>query len=273
MIRFSGAAALVWLLSCAAVNAEPSYITVASTTSTESSGLFTHLLPRFTKASGIEVRVVAVGTGAAIRLARQGDADVLLVHHTASEEKFVAAGFGVKRFDLMWNDFIILGPGGDPAGVRKTTDAAAALKRIADRKRMFISRGDDSGTHKKELELWHAARVDPRGASGTWYREIGAGMGAALNMASAQGAYLLADRGTWLRFQNRRGLKILLTGDRRLINQYGVILVSNERHPHVKAAAGQSFIDWLLSDRGRSAIAAYRLDGESLFHPGRATVR
>lgn len=243
------------------------YITVASTTSTQNSGLFGHVLPKFEEKSGIEVRVVAVGTGAAIRLARKGDADVLLVHHKPSEEEFVADGFGVKRYDLMYNDFVIAGPKTDPAGVKGMKDVAEALANIADAQSSFASRGDDSGTHKKERSLWQAAGVDLEGVSGRWYKETGSGMGATLNVAAASDSYVLADRGTWLSFKNRQNLDILVQGDERLFNQYGVILVNPDKHPHVKKAAGQAFIDWLISDEGQKAIGEFRINGEELFIP------
>ncbi len=242
------------------------FIVVASTTSTQNSGLFDHILPKFRAKTGIEVRVVAVGTGAALRLARNGDADVLIVHHRASEEAFVAAGHGRARHDLMHNDFLLVGPQADPAGIGGGTDAAAALARIAGRGALFVSRGDDSGTHKRELALWAESGVDPRPASGTWYRETGSGMGATLNAAAAMAAYTLADRGTWLSFRNVRELGPLVEGDPRLRNDYGVILVDPARHPHVKAALGQAFVDWLLSAEGRAAIASFRIGGRQLFH-------
>ena len=243
------------------------FITVASTTSTENSGLFAHILPRFEKQTAIQVRVVAVGTGQALRLARNGDADVLLVHHRPSEEAFVAEGFGVERHAVMANDFVIVGPAVDPAGVGAMKDAAGALAAIAAAAATFVSRGDDSGTHKKELALWRAANIDPAGASGGWYREAGAGMGATLNMASAIDAYTLADRGTWLSFANKGNLTILAEGDARLSNPYGVILVNPRRHPHVKAAAGQKFIDWLIGGAGQGAIAAFTIAGKQAFFP------
>ena len=243
------------------------FITVASTTSTENSGLFHYLLPLFQRDTGIEVRVVAVGTGQAIELARRGDADVLFVHHKPPEEKFVAEGFGVTRFDVMYNDFVVVGPQPDPAGVRGMTDVAAALAQIAAKHAIFVSRGDDSGTHKLELSLWKAAGVDVSAASGSWYRAAGAGMGATLNTASGLDAYSLTDRGTWLSFKNRGNLAILIEGDSRLFNQYGVMLVNPKKHPHVKAMDGQTFIDWLLSDKGQQAIAAFRLEGEQAFFP------
>jgi tungstate transport system substrate-binding protein len=243
------------------------FITVASTTSTENSGLFRHLLPLFQQDTGIEVRVVAVGTGQAIELAQRGDADVLFVHHKPSEEKFVAEGFGVARFDVMYNDFVVVGPHTDPAGVKGMTDVAAALAQVAAKQAIFVSRGDNSGTHKLELSLWQAAGVNVSAASGTWYREVGAGMGATLNTASGLGAYSLTDRGTWISFKNRGNLAILIEGDSRLFNQYGVMLVNPKKHPHVKASDGQAFIDWLLSDKGQQAIAAFHIEGEQAFFP------
>jgi tungstate transport system substrate-binding protein len=242
-------------------------ITVASTTSTENSGLFAYLLPKFTADSGIAVRVVAVGTGQAIRLAANGDADVLFVHHPESEAKFVADGFGLARHPVMHNDFVLVGSAVDPAGVRGMTDVSAALARIAEGAHAFASRGDDSGTHKKELSLWDTAASDPRPSSGTWYRETGSGMGATLNTASAMSAYALTDRATWVRFGNKGDLEILVEGDPRLHNPYGVIVVNPERHPHVHATEARAFVNWLLSDAGQHAIAAYRVDGRQLFFP------
>ncbi len=270
----------MWLLSAALLaasfiptaSAAETFIIVASTTSTKNSGLFDHILPLFEKKTGIQVRVVAVGTGQAIRLAQNGDADVLLVHHRPSEEKFVAEGFGVKRFDVMYNDFVVVGPDGDPARIAGMTDAAKALQKIAGAGAPFVSRGDDSGTHKKELGLWRAAGVDVVQASGSWYRETGSGMGATLNTASAMQAYALADRGTWLSFRNRAGMRVLVEGDRRLFNPYGVILVNPERHPHVKADLGRKFIAWLISPAGQAAIGAFRIDGELLFKPNAMAV-
>ncbi len=247
--------------------AEP-FITVASTTSTQNSGLFDFILPRFTQASGIAVRVVAVGTGQAIRLARNGDADVLLVHHRKSEEKVVADGFGVKRHPLMYNDFVVVGPMSDPAGIGGGKDIGRVMAAIAAAKAPFVSRGDDSGTHKKELELWRRAGTDPVAASGTWYREAGAGMGATLNTAAAMDAYALTDRGTWLKFKNRGGLGLLAEGMKELFNPYGVVLVNPAKHPHVKAKLGQAFIDWLLSATGQAAIDAYRIEGRQAFFGG-----
>ena len=243
------------------------FITVASTTSTENSGLFRHLLPLFQQDTGIEVRVVAVGTGQALELAQRGDADVLFVHHKPSEEKFVAEGFGVARFDVMYNDFVVVGPRTDPAGVKGMTDVAAALAQVAAKQAIFVSRGDDSGTHKLELSLWKAAGVNVAAVSGTWYREAGSGMGTTLNTASGLEAYSLTDRGTWINFKSRGNLAILIEGDKRLFNQYGVMLVSPNKHPHVKAMDGQKFIDWLLSDTGQQAIAAFRIEGEQAFFP------
>lgn len=258
--------ALLLLLITGTAAAAP-FITVASTTSTENSGLFQAILPLFEQATGIAVRVVAVGTGQAIRLAERGDADVLLVHHRTSEEQFVTSGFGVQRHEVMYNDFVLVGPRDDPAGVGSTSDAVDALARIAARQAVFVSRGDDSGTHKRELRLWQSAGLDVAAASGRWYRESGAGMGTTLNIASGMGAYTLTDRGTWLNFNNRGDLVILVAGDRRLFNPYGVILVNPERHPHVKAVDGQAFIDWLLSPAGQGAIAAYRIENQPVFFP------
>jgi tungstate transport system substrate-binding protein len=242
-------------------------IVLASTTSTENSGLFGHILPEFEAETGIAVRVVAVGTGQALKLARNGDADVLLVHHRPSEEAFVAEGYGVERFDVMYNDFVLVGPRADPAGIAGLESAAGALARIAESEAVFASRGDDSGTHKAERALWAEAGTDPSGASGGWYRELGQGMGATLNAAAAMDAYTLTDRATWLSFANKGNLRILVEGDPALFNQYGVILVNPERYPHVNAADGQAFIDWLLSPAGQGAIAAFRVGGAQLFFP------
>ncbi|MGE3540613.1 MAG: substrate-binding domain-containing protein [Candidatus Tectimicrobiota bacterium] len=243
------------------------FITLASTTSTEHSGLFRSLLPLFQQATGIAVRVIAVGTGQAIELAQRGDADVLLVHHKPSEEKFVAEGFGVARFEVMYNDFVLVGPQTDPAGVRGLSEVVTALSRVAARQAPFVSRGDDSGTHKLELSLWKRAGINVAAASGSWYRETGTGMGGTLNIASGLEAYTLTDRGTWSSFKNRQHLTLLLVGDPVLFNQYGVILVNPARHKHVKTADGQAFIDWLLSDQGQQAIAAFRIEGEPAFFP------
>jgi tungstate transport system substrate-binding protein len=255
------------LLAASSLAGAGTFITVQSTTSTENSGLFAYLLPKFTAKTGIEVRVVAVGTGQAIKNARNGDGDVLLVHARADEEKFVAEGFGVKRYGLMYNDFVVAGPASDPAAIAGGTDVAAAFQKIADAKAAFVSRGDDSGTHKAELALWKAAGVDAKSASGTWYREAGQGMGPTLNMASSMEAYVLSDRATWSAFQNKGNLKLLLSGDTRLHNPYGVILVNPEKHPHVKAKEGQAFIDWLISTEGQAAIAGFTVNGEQQFFP------
>ena len=247
--------------------AELPYIILQSTTSTANSGLYDHLLPLFTSKTGIEVRVVAVGTGQAIKNAKNGDGDVLLVHAKSAEEKFVAQGYGVKRFDLMYNDFIIVGPPADPARISGLVNAPAALKKIAAAKAPFASRGDDSGTHKKELELWKASGADPMTASGFWYRETGSVMGATLNVAVAMGAYTLTDRGTWISFKNRSDFKIYVQGGNALFNQYGVMLVNPEKHPKVKAKEAQAFIDWILSAQGQAAITAYKIGGQQLFFP------
>lgn len=243
------------------------FITVASTTSTQNSGLFKDILPKFTAKTGIDVHVVAVGTGQAIRQAEHGDADVLFVHHRKSEEKFVREGYGVKRYDVMMNDFVIIGPDSDPARVRDAKTAEEALLTIAKAKAAFVSRGDDSGTHKRERGLWKDAGVDLKADGGTWYRESGSGMGATLNMAQGMGAYALSDRGTWIAFKNKKGLDITHQGSANLANPYGVILVSEKKHPHVKSKAGQAFIDWLVSDEGQNAIANFKLKGEQLFFP------
>jgi tungstate transport system substrate-binding protein len=261
---------LAGLLSASAAFAAE-FIVVQSTTSTQNSGLFEEILPKFTEKTGIQVRVVAVGTGQALKNARNGDGDVLLVHAKSSEEKFVAEGYGVKRSDLMYNDFVIVGPKSDPAGVRGMRDATAALAKLAEARATFASRGDDSGTHKKELRLWKQTEVDPVKASGTWYRETGSGMGATLNTAAGLGAYTMSDRATWIAFKNKGDLKILVEGDERLFNQYGIILVNPDKHPHVKAKAGQMFIDWLLGDEGQRAIGSYRMNGQQLFFPNAAS--
>lgn len=245
-------------------------VTVASTTSTESSGLFDHMLPLFEGKTGIDVRVVAVGTGQAIKLAENCDADVLFVHHKPSELKFVEAGFGAARHDVMYNDFVVVGPADDPAGVKGMKNATAAFSKIADAGAAFASRGDDSGTHKKELSLWKIAGVDLEAASGGWYRETGSGMGATLNTASGMDAYALADRGTWLSFENRGSLEIVVQGDERLFNQYGIIAVSQAKCPSVKARPAQTFVDWVVSAEGQQAIADYQLDGQQLFFPNAA---
>ena len=242
-------------------------ITVASTTSTEQSGLFGHILPIFTRETGISVRVVALGTGQALDVGRRGDADVVFVHDRAAEERFVREGFATERRHVMFNDFVLIGPAADPARIAGLRDTPEALRRIAAARAPFVSRGDRSGTHAAELRLWGQAGINPGDGRGQWYREIGQGMGPALNTAAAQNAYLLADRGTWLSFRNRQDLKILVEGDARLFNQYGVMLANPQRHPHVKAADGQRFVDWILSPAGQAAIASYRINGEQLFFP------
>ncbi len=247
--------------------ADDDFIIVQSTTSTQNSGLFDHILPKFTAKTGTEVRVVAVGTGQALKNARNGDGDVVLVHSKPDEEKFVAEGWGVKRHDVMYNDFVIVGPAADPAGIAGSKDADQALKKIAEAKASFASRGDNSGTHKAELRLWEKTGVDPTHASGDWYLETGSGMGATLNTAVGKHAYTLADRGTWLSFANKDDFEVLVEGDPKLFNQYGVILVNPEKHPRVKAEKGQAFVDWLTSSEGQKAIASYKIDGQQLFFP------
>jgi tungstate transport system substrate-binding protein len=247
--------------------AQDNSILVASTASTQDSGLFGHLLPLFKSKTGIDVRVVAQGTGQAIDTGRRGDADVVFVHARAAEEKFLAEGFGVKRYPVMYNDFILVGPQRDPAGIKGSKDIVAALKTLKDKGVPFISRGDKSGTHQAELKLWSIAGVDIAKDKGPWYREIGQGMGAALNSASASNAYVLADRATWLSFKNKGDLVIAVEGDKRLFNQYGVILVNPEKHPSVKKEFGQQFIDWLVSAEGQKAIADYKINREQLFYP------
>jgi tungstate transport system substrate-binding protein len=241
------------------------FITVASTTSTKNSGLYDYLLPYFTTDTGIEVRVLAVGTGQAVRIAQSGDADVLLVHHKKSEQKFVAEGYGVKRFDVMYNDFVIVGPTSDIAEIKGSKDVTAALVQVAKSKLPFTSRGDDSGTHKKELSLWADAGVNVAEQSGTWYRETGSGMGSTLNTASGMNAYALTDRSTWLKFANKGELEILLEGDERLFNPYGVILVNPARHAHIKAELGQQFVDWIVSPPAQALINAYTINGTQAF--------
>jgi tungstate transport system substrate-binding protein len=243
------------------------FITVASTTSTEQSGLFRHILPIFQAKTGIEVRVIALGTGQSLDMGRRGDADVVFVHARAAEEKFIAEGYGVKRLPVMYNDFVLIGPRSDPAKIAGGKDSLAALRRISAAAAAFVSRGDRSGTHMAELALWKAAGIDIGKAKGPWYRDTGQGMGPALNTASSMHAYVLADRGTWISFRNRGDLAILVEGDRRLFNQYGVILVNPAKHRHVKKEMGQAFIDWLVSPEGQKAIAGYRIGGERLFFP------
>ncbi|MDE0254602.1 MAG: substrate-binding domain-containing protein [Rhodospirillaceae bacterium] len=265
MVRAIGAVFLAAAVTASAP-ALAETIRVASTTSTEASGFFDYLLPRFTAATGIRVRVIAVGTGQAIRLARRGDADVLLVHHRPSEEAFVRAGYGLRRYSLMYNDFVIVGPASDPAGVRGATDAVAAFRKIHGARAVFLSRGDDSGTHRRERSLWRASGIAASERAG-WYREIGAGMGRTLNTAAAMPAYTLVDRGTWLSFGNRGPLRLLVEGDRRLRNPYGVIAVSPKKHPHVRAKAARRFVAWLVSTAGQRAIGNFRIGDEVLFHP------
>ena len=266
MLRRFVLATLLSALSASAI-AQDRSIVVASTTSTQDSGLFGWLLPLFKAKTGIEVRVVALGTGQALDTGRRGDADVVFVHARAEEEKFLAQGFGVKRYPVMYNDFVLIGPKADPAGVAGTKDIVAALKAIRQKQQPFVSRGDRSGTHIAELQLWKDAGIDIAAEKASWYRSIGQGMGAALNTASASDAYVLADRGTWRAFKNRGPLVLAVQGDRRLFNQYGVMLVNPAKHPTVKKDLGQAFIDWLVSPDGQAAIAGYRIGGEQLFTP------
>lgn len=261
------AAAAMLALAPAPALAQQKFITVASTTSTEQSGLFKHLLPVFEKKAGFQVRVVALGTGQALDMGRRGDADVVFVHARALEDKFVAEGFGVKRFEVMYNDFVLVGPKSDPAQVGGGKDIVAALQKIKAASARFASRGDKSGTHFAELELWKAAGVDIAKDKGPWYRDTGSGMGPTLNTAAGMNAYALADRGTWLSFRNRGDLVISVEGDKRLSNRYGVILVNPAKHPHVKQDMGQAFIDWIVSKEGQRVIAAYKIRGEQLFFP------
>ena len=263
---------LLSALACLVLGIAPSwaadkFITVASTTSTEQSGLFGYLLPLFETPSGIQVRVVALGTGQALDLARRGDADVVFVHDPAAEAKFMSEGKGVKRQEVMYNDFVLIGPKDDPAKVAGSHDISAAFNKIAASKSAFVSRGDRSGTNAAELRLWKIAGIDLDKTKGPWYRDTGSGMGPALNTAASMNAYILADRGTWLNFKNRQNLAIAVEGDRRLFNQYGVILVNPVEYPQVKQAAGQQFIDWVLSETGQKAIAGYKIGGEQLFFP------
>jgi tungstate transport system substrate-binding protein len=261
------AAAAIVLLCAAPAFAQDKSIVIASTTSTQDSGLFGHILPLFKAKTGIEAKVVSQGTGQALDTGRRGDADVVFVHAKSLEEKFVAGGFGMKRFPVMYNDFIVVGPKSDPAGIKGRKDVADALKTIKAKGAPFISRGDKSGTHNAELNLWKVAGVDIATDKGPWYREIGQGMGAALNTASASNGYVLADRGTWISFKNRGDLEIVVEGDKRLFNQYGVILVNPAKHAHVKKELGQQFIDWITSPEGQKAIADYKLNGQQLFFP------
>jgi tungstate transport system substrate-binding protein len=247
--------------------AQDKSIIVASTTSTQDSGLFDHILPLFKAKTGIDVSVIAQGTGEALDTGRRGDADVVFVHAKSEEEKFLAAGFGVKRYPVMYNDFVLIGPNSDPAGVKGTKDIIAAFKALKQKRLMFISRGDRSGTHEAELKIWTAAGIGIFRDKELWYNQTGQGMGATLNMASAANAYVLSDRGTWLSFKNKGDLVIVVEGDTRLFNQYGVILVSPQKHPNVKKELGQQFIDWLVSAEGQEAIADYKINGEQLFYP------
>jgi len=260
---------VLWLLPTAPLGlaADDGFILVQSTTSTQNSGLFDHILPKFTQSTGIEVRVVAVGTGQALKNARNGDGDVVLVHSKADEEKFVADGWGLKRHDVMYNDFAIVGPASDPAGIAGLKDPDQALKKIAEVEAPFASRGDNSGTHKAELRLWKRTKVDPTKASGDWYLETGSGMGATLNTAVGKHAYTLTDRGTWLGFANKRNFKVLVEGDPQLFNQYGVTLVNPAKHPRVRTEKGQAFVDWLTGVEGQKAISNFKIDDQQLFTP------
>ena len=266
VLSFALALCVGALAAYASAIAEDRSIVVASTTSTQDSGLYGYLLPIFKAKTGIEVKVIAQGTGQALDTARRGDADVVFVHAKPQEEKFIAEGFGVKRFDVMYNDFVLIGPKDDPAGV-KGKDIETALKTIQAKAAPFVSRGDRSGTHAAELALWKQAGIDITASKGPWYREIGQGMGAALNTASAMNGYVLSDRGTWISFKNRGDLEIVIEGDKRLFNQYGVMLVNPEKYPSVKKDLGQAFIDWLISPEGQAAIAGYKIDGQQLFFP------
>ena len=267
--RRSFAIGLVALIALTAISAQAQerFITVASTTSTEQSGLFGHLLPLFEQRTGIKVHVVAVGTGQALDLARRGDADVVFVHARTAEEKFLSEGHGVKRFPVMYNDFVLVGRKTDPAKIGGSKDILEALKKVEAAKAPFVSRGDKSGTHLAELDLWKAAGIDIDKAKGPWYRDTGQGMGPALNTAASMNAYILTDRGTWLSFKNRGDLAILVEGDKRLFNQYGVMLVNPDKHPNVKKELGQMFVDWVTSPEGQKAIADYKINGEQLFYP------
>ncbi len=270
LTRRLGASLLAFLFLGAAASmparAQDKFIVMASTTSTEQSGLFAHLLPAFKQASGIDVRVVAVGTGQALDIARRGDADILFVHDTAAEEKFVAEGYATRREDVMYNDFVLVGPKTDPAGARGN-DIVAALKKLASSGQPFVSRGDRSGTHAAELRLWKKAGIDLASARPAGYKECGCGMGPALNIGSSSNAYVLTDRGTWLSFKNRGELEIVVEGDRTLFNQYGVMVVNPARHAHVKAALAQQFADWVVSPAGQTTIADYKINGQQLFFP------
>ncbi len=263
----AAATVLAFAATAAPAQAQDPFIIVQSTTSTEQSGLFKHILPMFKAKTGIDVRVVAVGTGQALKNGQNGDGDVVFVHAKAAEEKFVADGFGVKRIEVMYNDFVLVGPDSDPAKIAGTKDITAALKKIAEAKAPFASRGDDSGTHKAELDLWKPTGIDLKASSGEWYRSTGSGMGPTLNTAAGMSAYALTDRATWLAFKNRGPLKIVVEGDTKLFNQYGIMLVNPARHPSVKVKEGQAFIDWITGAEGQNAIRSYQIGGEQLFFP------
>ncbi|MEE2698966.1 MAG: substrate-binding domain-containing protein [Pseudomonadota bacterium] len=267
MIRYLLITALITLGFSNPVHSIEKYITLVGTTSTESSGLYDKILPIFEEKTGIQVRVISVGTGRAINIAKKGDADVLLVHHRKSEEEFITKGFGVKRYDVMYNDFIIVGPKSDPANISNLKDVVEGLTRIASTKNLFVSRGDNSGTHKKELEIWELAGIDVSKNNGIWYRESGSGMGTTLNITAAIPAYTICDRGTWLNFKNRGDLQLLLEKDVILANPYGVILVNPKLHPHIKAEMGQTFIDWIIGKDGQIAISSFRVNGKQGFFP------
>jgi tungstate transport system substrate-binding protein len=266
-ITLLAAAGLAAVAASVGALAQDRTIVLASTTSTQDSGLFGHILPLFKAKTGIDVKVVAQGTGQALDTGRRGDADVVLVHAKSQEEKFVADGFGVKRLDVMYNDFVLIGPKSDPAKIKGSKDIVAALKAIHTASSPFVSRGDKSGTHTAELNLWKLAGLDPAGAKPAWYREIGQGMGAALNTSGAMGAYVISDRGTWISFKNKGDLEIAVEGDSKLFNQYGVMLVNPEKHPSVKKDLGQQFVDWIVSPEGQAAIRSYQIDGQPLFFP------
>jgi len=271
LLNFATLVLAVTFISPRAWSAEEKFIVVASTTSTEQSGLFAHLLPAFEKDTGIKVRVVAVGTGQALDIGRRGDADVVFVHDRAAEDKFMSEGQGVRRYPVMYNDFVLIGPKQDPAKVNGGKDILEALRKIEAAKAPFVSRGDRSGTHAAELRYWKDAGIDIDKAKGAWYRDTGSGMGPALNAAASMSGYILADRGTWLSFKNRGDLTILVEGDRRLFNQYGVMLVNPEKHPNVKRDLGQQFVDWVTSRKGQDTIATYKIGGEQLFFPNAGT--
>lgn len=264
---FLALAAATVLASATVATAQDKSIVVSSTTSTQDSGLFGHILPLFKAKTGIDVKVVSQGTGQALDTGRRGDADVVFVHAKSAEEKFLAEGEGVKRYPVMYNDFVLIGPKGDPAGIKGMKDVAKALQVIKDKQADFISRGDRSGTHIAEINLWNGSGIDIDKEKGPWYKSVGQGMGAALNTANASNAYVLSDRGTWLSFKNKGDLQILVEGDKRLFNQYGVMLVNPAKHPNVKKDLGQQFIDWLVSPEGQKAIADYKINGEQLFYP------